>query len=185
MSYALAVDRAWKDLAVIAKERRFSVGMLSDIYDIDLDTKLIISASCNVPAKDYIAILLLHYLAQKLTFGKLPELSGEWIDFNQIEGGEGYYPAFRKRTIEHVISKYGSDPDRLLKAIERMPAKRADLGDVSIVVYPFKEVSILVKMSMADEEFGPDANILFDKNISGIFCMEDIVVMTELIVHQL
>jgi len=40
-------------------------------------------------------------------------------------------------------------------------------------------------MSKADEEFGPDANILFDKNISGIFCTEDIVVLTELIVHLL
>ena len=66
-----------------------------------------------------------------------------------------------------------------------MPAKRADLGDVSIVVYPFKEVGILVKMSRADEEFGPDANILFDKNISGIFCTEDIVVLTEILVHLL
>ena len=185
MSYALAVEKAWKGLATIAKEKRFSVALLSDTYDIDLDAKLVMSASCNVPAKDYVTILLLHYLAQKLALGKLPEPSGEWIDFNQLEGGEGYYPTFRKRTIEHVISKYGSDPDRLLGVLERMPAKKAELGDVSITIYPFKEVAILIKMSKADEEFGPDANILFDRNISRIFCTEDIVVITEMIIHQL
>ena len=160
MGYTQAVEKAWKDVAAIAKEERFSVTFLSDTYDIDLGSKLILSESCNVPAKDHLVIILLHYLARKLISGKLAEPSGEWIDFNQLEGGEGYYPTFKKRTIDHVINKYGSDPEALLKVVDRMPANRVSLGDVSIVVYPFKEAGILVKMSKADEEFGPDANII-------------------------
>ncbi len=185
MSYQQAVEKAWQDVRGLTSKERFSVKFLSDTYDIDLGSKLIMSASCNVPAKDHVAIILLHYLARKLTFGRLPEQSGEWIDFNQLEGGEGYYPTFKKRTIDHVVSKYGSDPEALVKAAERIPAKRADLGDVSVVIYPFEEVGILVKMSKADEEFAPSANILFDRNISRVFCTEDIVVIAEMIAHQL
>ena len=66
-----------------------------------------------------------------------------------------------------------------------MPGEIADKRDVSVIIHPFKEISILITMSKADDEFGPDANILFDKNISKIFCTEDIVVLTEMVVHLL
>ena len=66
-----------------------------------------------------------------------------------------------------------------------MPGEITDKGDVGVIIHPFKEVSILITMSRADEEFGSDSNILFDKNISEIFCTEDIVVLTEMVVHLL
>lgn len=185
MSYRQAVEKAWKDVSALTNEDRFSVKFLSNVHDINMIEKRATLAVSNVTAKDHVTIILLHYLARKLAFGKLPELSGEWIDFNELEGGESYYPAFKKRTIGPIIKKYGADPGALLTAAERMNAKRADRGDVSIIIYPFDEVAILIKMSKADEEFAPDASILFDKNTSGIFCTEDIVVITELIVHQL
>jgi hypothetical protein len=185
MSYQQALDKAWKDVSNSSAEKRFSVKLLSDIYDIDVERKTVMSTSCNTPAKDYTTLILLHYLLQKIAFKQLPEPSGEWIDFNSLQGGEGYYPTFKKRTIDRVVSKYGKNPEELLRASQRMPAKTAKFGDVAIIVYPFVEVGILIKISKGDEEFGPDAAILFDKNISKIFCTEDIVVLTEIIVHQL
>jgi hypothetical protein len=185
MGYQQALEKAWKDVADASAEKRYSVRLLSDIYDIDIERKTAMSSSCNTPAKDYITLILLHYLVQRLAFGKLPEPAGEWVDFNSLNGGEGYYPAFKKRTIDRLVSKYGKNPEELLKASQRMPAKVGGFGDASVVVYPFAEVGILIKMSKGDEEFGPDANILFDRNISRIFCTEDIVVLTEIVVHQL
>jgi hypothetical protein len=35
-----------------------------------------------------------------------------------------------------------------------------------------------------DEEFGPEANLLFDKSITGIFCTEDIVVLAGIIASE-
>lgn len=186
MGYAQALEKAWQDVIGIAGVKHLPVKLLSDTYDVDTGKRAIVSGSCGGNAKDYTAIIILHYLFQRLALkGRLPEPAGEWIDFNQLEGGEGYYPAFRKRTIGRVISKYGSKPDELLKATDRMPAKPAGLGDASVIVYPFAETPVLIKVSKADEEFGPDANILFDRNMPKIFCTEDIVVLTEIIVHQL
>lgn len=184
MSYAAAIEKAWADVSQ-SSQKTFSIKLLSDTYEIDIVRKQVLSASCNVPAKDYVTIILLHYLAQKLALKTLPAPAGEWIDFNQLEGGEAYYPTFRKRTIDRVIKKYGQKPEELLKAAQRFQSKKGPVGDVSVIIYPFEEVGILMKMSKADEEFGPDANILFDKNISKIFCTEDIVVLTEILVHQL
>jgi len=185
MSYVQALDKAWNEIAAETTEKRFSVKLLSDIYEIDLDRKVALSSSCNVPAKDHVTIILLHYLGQKLAFKTLPQPAGEWIDFNELVGGEGYYPAFKKRTIDHVVKKYGQNPEDLLRVTQRMPAKVANFSDVSVIIYPFVEIGILIKISKGDEELGPAANILYDRNISKIFCTEDIVVLTEIIVHQL
>ena len=43
----------------------------------------------------------------------------------------------------------------------------------------------MIKVSRADEEFGADAAILYDRSIERIFCVEDIVVLTEIVVHAL
>lgn len=185
MGYQQALDKAWQNIMSLTAEKQLSAAFLSDTYDIDTQNKTILSRSCNVPAKDNIAIIILHYLVQKLTFKAIPEASGQWIDFKELEGGEGYYPAFKKRTIDRVLHKYGASCESLLKVEERMPAKPGSFGDVSMVVYPFPETGILITMSKADEEFGPSANILFDSNISKTFCTEDIVVLTEIVVHQL
>ncbi|MCX5678146.1 MAG: DUF3786 domain-containing protein [Candidatus Omnitrophica bacterium] len=179
------MEKAWEGVRALTSKERFSIKFLSDVYEIHITEKRVTFTPGNVVAKDYVTIILLHYLARKLAFGKLPELSGEWVDFNELEGGEGYYPAFKKRTIDPIIKKYGADPEALLAAAGRMNAKRVELGDVSVIIYPFDEAAILIKMSKADEEFPSDASILFDKNISGILCTEDIVVLTELIVHKL
>ncbi|MBN2453327.1 MAG: DUF3786 domain-containing protein [Candidatus Omnitrophica bacterium] len=185
MSYTAALEKAWKELLSLTREKRISVRFLSDTYEIDPAAKRIISSSDGAQAKDYIAIILLHYLIKKLRYGAIPARTGEWIDFNGLEGGEGYYPTFRKRTIDVVVSKYGGHPEALYKALERFPGKKSDLGDVGVEIYPVEGIAILIKASRADEEFGPDANILFDSGISKIFCTEDIVVLTEILIHQL
>ena len=185
MAYAQALEKAWDDVLNSAGERNFSVKLLSDVYDIDVNKKQILSESCNIPAKEHISIIILHYLIQKLKTGIVPAPGGEWIDFNQLEGGDGYYPAFKKRTIDRILKKYGKRPDGLLKAAGRFPASRVDIGDVGIVISTFENVPILITMSKGDEEFEPAANIVFDKTISQIMCTEDIIVLTEFIVHSL
>ncbi|MDD5422584.1 MAG: DUF3786 domain-containing protein [Candidatus Omnitrophota bacterium] len=185
MGYEQTIGKAWNDLSGLSSEKRLSAKLLSDIYDIDVDKKTVSSNSCNVPAKDYVVIIILHYLIRKLKLKALPVASGEWIDFNQIEGGQGYYPAFKKRTIDRVVKKYGYAPEAILKIGDRLPAKRYNKGDAGIVIYPFDEVPVLITIWKEDDEFGPEANILFDRNISSIFCAEDIVVLTEMIAHSI
>ena len=187
MAYQQALEKAWNALSGSSDNggRIFSVRLLSDTYTINSKDKTILSDSCNIPAKDHISIILLHYLAVKLKLRALPSPAGEWVDFNGIEGGEGYYPAFKKRTIDRVLKKYGPDPKSIKDVLSRFPGEMTDKQDVGIVIHPLEGISVLITLSKADEEFGPGANILFDKNISKIFCTEDIVVLTEMVVHAL
>ena len=185
MGYAQALDKAWRGFSELSESNTCSIKFLSDAYDIDAAKREVFSVSCNVPAKDHLTILILHYLIKKLELKVLPAPAGEWISFKELEGGAGYYPTFKKRTIDVVMRKYGFTPEALLDLTERFGAKRVQVGDLGIAIEPFENVPVLITLWKGDDEFGPEANIHFDKTISQILCTEDTVVMTEFLVHSI
>jgi len=183
MGYAVALEKAWMSLCDSNPGREFKVKFLGDEYSVNCRSKKVLSLACNALAKDFTAVLILHYLTKSLK--GVPALTGEWLDFKELSGIEGYAPAFRKRSIEPIIRKYGNHPDEILTALERLPAKRVDHGDLGIVLEAFVGVPVLVTLWRADSEFGPEANILFDRSIIQIFCTEDIVVLAGFVASQL
>ena len=183
MTYEAAVKKAWKNLESLAESARYAVNLLGDTYTVNLDDKTVLSDSCNVPAKEYLALLILHYLIGSLKGGYVP--SDEWVSFKEIEGGEIYYPAYRNSVIEPLLRKYGRHPENILAAIERFKGRRLDISDAAIEVETFPEVKIRVVLWKADEEFGPEASILYDKNLTKIYTMEDITVFSHFIVGNL
>lgn len=171
MSYEAALSKAWSEIERLSGEKKFSLKFFGDEYSVDASDRKIISLSGNVLAKDFVSILLLHYLERKIQ--GLPELSGEWISFKELESGESYYPAFRKRAIEPILRKYGSDPGAIIK--ESSP--KIGNADAEVVKEAFEGVPILVEIWKGDDEFGPEANMLFDRSISKVFCTEDVAVL--------
>lgn len=183
MSYEAALTRAWSELEEAGVKKNISIRLLSDEYTVDSEFKQILSLSCNAPPKDYIGILILHYLKKKLS--GLPPIAGEWISFRQLEGGLGYYPAFKKRVIEPILRKYGSSPAAIFELVERFGAKKIQVGDTSVILDVFDGVPVLITLWRGNEEFGPEANVLFDKSVKDIFCTEDIVILAEFIAHNI
>ena len=183
MGYDLALSKAWLELENFTENKKLSIRFLSDEYTFDFENKRVFSRSCNTSAKNHISILLLHYLKQKLR--GLPLIADEWVSFKQLEGGEGYYPAFKKRVINPIINKYGSNSEVLLDLLERFKAKRIQLADTSVVLEVFDGIPVLITLWRGDEEFGPEANMLFDRSIKDIFCTEDIVVLSGLVAYNI
>jgi len=183
MSYEIALNKAWDDLLNLSPHNDIRVKFLADEYEVGLKDKRIMSLSCNVPAKDFSAILILHYLAHKLK--GLSEITGEWLTFRELSGVEGYVDAFRKRSIEPIIRKYGANPEGILANVNKIPMRKAEATDFGVVVDALENVPVLIKLWHADAEFGPDANMYFDKSIAKIFCTEDIVVLAGIIAYQL
>ena len=183
MGYEVALENAWDDLSNQKAPKNLSVRFMAQEYSVDIAAKKIIVLSGNQPAKDFLSILILHYLAQKLK--GLPALSGQWLTFRELSGVEGYYDAFHQRAIEPLIRKFGKDPDALKNVLKRIPGKLSDGGDVSIIIEAFADIPVLVKLWRQDAEFSADANIYFDAGIKNIFCIEDIVVLAQMVAGQL
>lgn len=179
MGYEAALKNAWEDIAGFASGQTLRLRFLSDEYAVELSSRRVWSVSCNVPAKDHLAIVILHYLAQRQK--GLPDPVGEWISFKELAGGEVYYPAFRRRAIEPLIRKYGPNPQGILGLLERVPGRLERQADASVAVEVCEAVWVLIQLWKADEDFGAEGNILFDKNTPGIFCTEDIAVLGGLV----
>ena len=161
MGYEAALSKAWAGLEGIAEEKNYSVKFLDGEYNINLQDRLVFSVSCNIPAKIHISVLILHYLTQKIK--GLPRVTGKWISFKELDGGQPYYPVFKKRVLERVAKKFDM----------------AQSADFEKALDVFEGVPILVRFWRGDDEFGPEANVLFDKSIPEIFCTEDVVVLSE------
>ena len=183
MGYEAAIGKAWEELEKAAEEKVFAVRFLADTYTIDRERRSVISEACNIPAKDFTGILILHYLLRKIQ--GLPKLEGEWVAFKELSGIEGYGEAFRKRSIEPILRKYGKNPDGLLEAGSRYSGRRLPQGDVGVAIDAFEGVPVAVLMWRCDDEFGPEANILFDRSLPKIFCTEDIVVLAGIVAGAL
>lgn len=183
MAYEEALQTAWSKLEGLAEKRSHSVRFLNDNYSVDPEKRSVLSLSCNVPAKTYLSILILHYLIRALK--GLPAVENKWISFKELPGGAGYYPTFKKRVIDTITGKYGSRPDCLFELTGRFKAKKARLADASVILETFDSVPVLITFWRGDDEFGPEANVLFDKGIRDIFCTEDIVVLAEFIAHSI
>ena len=184
MEYGAASEKAWLDISSLTEEKKFSVRLLADEYSIDLENKRVLSLSCSAPATPHISILILHYLTQKIK--GLPALKENWISFKQLESGaQPYYSVFKKRVIDVIARKYGAKPEAIFKLTERFKAKRVQAADFSVALEVFKNVTLLIELWRGDEEFGPEANVLFDENIKDIFCTEDIVVLSEFVAHSI
>lgn len=183
MGYAVALKKSWDDLANQKGPKNLSVKFLADEYSVDTAAEKILSLSCNAPAKDFVSILILHYLARKLK--GLPELSSQWLTFRELSGVEGYYDAYHKRSIEPIVRKYGKSPDAIEDVLSRLPGRLGQGGDISIIIEAFTNVPVMIKLWKQDAEFGPDANMYFDASIKNIFCIEDIVVLAQMVSSQL
>jgi hypothetical protein len=183
MTYEAAVLKGWTELAGLSAEKRYTVPFLGDTYEMDLARKSASSLSCNVPTKDHLTIILLHYIIGSLKNKYSP--CGEWVSFKDIEGGEFYYPAYRESVINPLLRKYGEKPEELLVVLGRFKGRKIGEGDVGVELETFEGLDIKVILWKGDEEFGPEATMLYDRNITTIFSMEDIVVFSRFITHSL
>ncbi|MFQ3675291.1 MAG: DUF3786 domain-containing protein [Endomicrobiia bacterium] len=164
-------------------EKDFVIKLLADTYKINLETQNVYSLSCNILVPDYLTVLILHYLIKKLS--GLPKITNEWINFRQLDGGEGYFPVFYNRVIEVIKRKYGNNPKNILNLSSRFNVKKTNINDTSVIIETFESVPILLILWPAGMEFSTEANLLFDSSIKNIFATEDIVVLSEFLAKSI
>lgn len=175
MGYAAALDKAWKRLETAGFRGTEKVRFFGEEFRADAAARSVLDPS-GKPVNDFVSILLLHYLEKRLT--GLPAPSGEWVSFKELEGGEQYYPAFRKRAIEPLLKKYAGNPRGIFHVLEKIPsARKAGQADAGVIVDAFEAVPVQVEIWGADEELPADAAVLFDRSISAVFCTEDVAVL--------
>lgn len=183
MSYEISLKMAWDELAALATESEYSVDFLADGYVVRLDEKSIHSETSGYAADEVAAVLVLHYLIGILKCGFHPR--GEWISFKELRGGNVFWPAFSKSTIEPLAAYLQQNIQQNLPGsaaiIEthdiRRVAKLMQDGSVAMDVAAFPDIFVRVIFWKGDDELPCDATMLFDRGLAEIYGTEDIAVL--------
>ena len=137
------------------------------------------AGSEDIDLKD--RILILHYL---ITAKGTPN-TGKLIGFKQVPGGLFEYASFSREVLMPLLEHFGKEPERLAEAAANLGGARASYGDAAVSIKAFPNVPVVIVLWRGDDEFPPNASILFDRTVSDYLSTEDMSVLCGRIVEKL
>ncbi len=120
-------------------------------------------------ASIYLAIIILHYLAT--ADGKA--LTGRWIAYRHLPGGDIYIEPFQKRAVKPFLKTFGERPEDFKKAAMALGGYSAETSGISMVIPVMPRVPVCFSIWPGDDELPASANILFDEAASSYLPTED------------
>lgn len=126
-------------------------------------------------------ILLCHYLLR----ASGEPLSGDLITFRQVPDGQFYFDAFQRRSRDPLLATFGKDHDLFRSCAAALGGQPVDNGDMGMVFQVLPGIPVHLILWRGDEEFPPEASILFDSSIQKKLSAEDIAVLSGMLVYRL
>lgn len=148
---------------------------------LDLNSMKFTIKGTTDEAPIWLSILTIHYINN--ASGVAP--AGELTHFREFKEGQFYEPAFNQKTKDVLISFYGKDPSPMVAAGRKLGGIIRDLGDASVELAYFPYLPITCIVWRGDDEFPPEAGVLFDKTAELFFSAEDMAVAGQMAVVEL
>jgi hypothetical protein len=126
-------------------------------------------------------VLILHYIGAN----ELPAPAGRWIAYREIPGAAFYMAAFTKRAIDPLKKVFGANLGGLAIAAQRLNGQPVQAGDAAFQFRVFPKIDVQVILWQGDEEFGAEANVVFDAAAGRILLPEDAAWAASLLVYRL
>jgi hypothetical protein len=111
--------------------------------------------------------------------------TGNWLTFREMPWGELYIKPYTGRVLTRAAFTFGTRIDAFKKAAETMdgqPVKHGDAGYEFNLIGGYK-MQILVWAG--DDEFPPNAQILYSDNFAEGFAPEDRVVAGDILISTI
>ncbi len=96
-------------------------------------------------------------------------VSGDWISFREIKGGKEKYALFKKRgeeVLKYLADNYTDFFDDIVHMFNGKTVEKRFESDVSVVLYPFPLVPIMLCYWKPEEDLESSLNLFFDKTIN-------------------
>lgn len=174
MGYEISLNLAWDELDRLAQED-CAVRFLGEDHMVVRGGRAVLLPS-GQPAGEMETVLILHYLIGMAGNGYSP--TGCWISFKEAPAGTTFWPALEKSTIRplaEALQEMGRELMELLP--EPRGWKRVEGGDMALEVEALPGIMVRVIFWEGDGELPPEATMLFDRALTGIYCTEDVAVL--------
>ncbi|MDR3203571.1 MAG: DUF3786 domain-containing protein [Deltaproteobacteria bacterium] len=128
------------------------------------------------------SVLILHFLQGAKGLGNQEEL----VAYRQIPGGEFYFAAFRKRAEIPLVKVFGSAPGLLNKAALLLGGEvKGAMGDEAALFEVLPNLTVATILHHGDEEFEPEGQVLFNRNVALALSVEDAAWLGSGVVYRL
>jgi len=152
----------------LSEDKALLITMLGEEYRVTHPDGQVWTAG-GEEASIYLAIIILHYL---LTADGTP-LTGRWIAYRHLPGGDIYVDPFNKRAINPFLKTFGERPEDFIRAAAALGGIEQKMSGISMVITVLPRVPICFTIWPGDEEMPASANILFDEAAPHYLPTED------------
>lgn len=135
----------------------------------------------DIPVTNPERILFLRYLLD----GRAAAPTGKFLAYQEFPWGEVYLQQFTGRCIKRYAFSYGGKPELLEKIMEKMPARRLKRSDAGWEVELMPGLHIQFLLWLGDDEFPPNAQILFSDNFQYAFTAEDLANIGDIVMNRM
>lgn len=126
-------------------------------------------------------ILFLRYLLD----GRYAMPGGHYLTYREFPWGEVYLQQFTGRCIKRFAFSYGARPELLNNIMEKLPAKKLPRSDCGWEVELMGGLTIQFLLWLGDDEFPPNAQILFSDNFRYAFTAEDLANIGDIVLGRM
>lgn len=150
----------------------FEINLMNSIFTMEYPSGKILEKSNNLE----LDIIITRYL---LNATGIPP-TNKFITFKEIPGGNVYYNNFLNRTIKRLAYEFSNCIDKYKIFMDDLGAEKVNMGDLAYKFNFIGNTFMIFIIWFGDDEFEPNANILFDSNITYYFNTEDLAVVPDI-----
>jgi len=143
-------------------KRAYILNAWNDEYTISPDEGRLDRISNNENPHEYFFLFVIYYLSR----AKEVEISNEWISDKDIPGGPTFFRGPHEIPTHLISTQYGNDIERFRKRCEQLHGTVLDMADAAYRFIITPRIPVAVLYWKGDEEFPPEAKILYDKTIT-------------------
>lgn len=125
--------------------------------------------------------LLLFYLS--LADGAEP--AGAWFSFRELPDGWLYHQAFQSYTGHVLVQTLGDDVAAFAAAAQAAGGEETGLGDAGYAFQALPKVRLAMVFWQGDDEFGPEAQVLFDAASSHYLPIDGLAALGSRLVQRI
>ena len=122
------------------------------------------------------------FLLRYLLEGKTVADNGTWLTFREMPWGELYIKPYTGRVLTRAAFTFGTRIDAFRAACEKMGATPVNHGDAGYQFDLIGGYRMQILVWEGDDEFPPNAQILYSDNFGGGFAAEDRVVAGDILI---
>ena len=160
----------------------FKITLLGSEYAITQSPPGVKGGGCGSSRGDCVPLPVQTYLIRYLLEGKRIPWQNTWKTFREMPWGELYIKPYTGRVLTRAAFTFGTRLNAFKAACEKMGATPVPNGDAGYEFDFIEGYKVRVLVWEGDDEFPPNAQILYSDNFQDGFAPEDRVVTGDILI---